>query len=230
MFSAIIIEDEMPARVTIKSYLKRYFDNINIISEFETIADSLIYLEKHSPDIIFLDVQLKDGKGIEILSKIDPSRFRIIFTTAFDSYTLEAFKHKAFGYLIKPIDPLDFKEIITRVINDLSNDETSTTKRRIKLPTGQGYLWVLISEIIRCEAKSNYTLIYLSIQNKPVIVSKTLKFVENELINSESFIRVHQSHLVNKKYISKNAIISNNILLSTGDLIPVSRSKKNDLF
>ncbi len=230
MYRAIIIEDEQPARVTLKSYLSRYFANIHIVAEIESIKEAVDYLSKNSPDIIFLDVQLEDGKGIDLLTKINSADYKIIFTTAHEEYALDAFKHKAFGYLVKPLDPLDFKEIVGRVINDLKGNPSELSKRKIKILVGHGHQWIALSEIIRCEAKSNYTLIYTSKSESPLIISKTLKHMEEEILDSDRFLRIHHSHLVNKEFILNEIIIDNHILLKTGDRIPVSRSRKNNLF
>lgn len=225
-FTATIIEDEIPARVTIKSYLAKYFESIEVISEIDNIQESIDYLNKNQSDILFMDVQLKDGNAIEILNKIDTNKYKIIFTTAHDDYTLEAFKYKAFGYLLKPLDPNDFKEIVGRVLIDLTYQKSL---EKIKIPTALGYKWIEINQIIRCEAESNYTILIIKDQIKGSTISRTLKYVENEILNSAQFFRVHQSHLVNINYIKTAEIIHDKIMLKNGDTVPVSRSYKQKL-
>jgi two-component system LytT family response regulator len=124
-YTATIIEDEIPARITLKSYLAKYFESIEVIAEIDNTQESIDFLNQNHCDILFIDVQLKDGKAIEILNKIDTSKHKIVFTTAHDDYTLEAFKHKAFGYLLKPLDPKDFKEIVGRILIDLTYQDSS---------------------------------------------------------------------------------------------------------
>ena len=229
-FTAVIIEDEYPARNTLKSYLKKYFPKLIVLAELETIKESFLFLSENKVDIIFLDVQLKDGKGIELLNQIDSSNYKIIFTTAFDEYAIDAFKHKSFGYLLKPIDPIDFKEILNRVINDLLHSAINNNTKSIKIPIANGFKSVKIEDIIRCESESNYTKFILN-NNEPIlIISKTLKYVENELINSNRFMRVHQSHLINLNFIEKKEIKNNLIKLKNGENIPVSRANKIALF
>ncbi|MDO8999245.1 MAG: LytTR family DNA-binding domain-containing protein [Bacteroidota bacterium] len=230
MFNAIIIEDEYPARITLKSYLERYFSNIEVVAEIETVLEAIPFIKNNKIDIIFLDVQLKDGKGIEVLENIDSEKYKIIFTTAHEEYTLNAFKHKAFGYLLKPLDPTDFKEIVERVLNDLNANNAIDLEKKIKIPEGSGYIWIELKDIIRCEAYGNYTKIITKENLNAITVSKTLKYVEQNLIKSDKFIRVHQSHLINLSFIKAKEIKNNTIALLNGEKIPVSRAKRNNLF
>jgi len=228
--NALIIEDELPARVTLNSYLRKYFNAINVVAELGTVKESIDFINKNNIDIIFLDVQLKDGKGIEILNNIDPNKYKIIFTTAHEEFALEAFKNKAFGYLLKPLDPIDFKEILNRVIKDLSILEINLNSKKIQVPILKGYKLVELNDIIRCEAESNYTKIIVKNTSTNFIISKTLKHVESEIINSSLFYRVHQSHLINLNWIEDTQIKGNSIELKNGDKIPVSRAHKGELF
>jgi two-component system LytT family response regulator len=221
---AIQIEDELPARKTLKSYLKKYFPEITLDGEFGEMSEALKYLKANDVQIIFLDVQLKDGLGIDLLEKIDSSLYRIIFTTAFEKYAMDAFRHKAFGYLLKPLDPDDFQEIISRALTDI---KLNTSKDKVRLPIANGNVWIDINQIVRCESSSNYTRIYC--EDRSYIISKTLKFVENELLNSTQFIRCHHSHLINLKYLFRHEIKHNCIELTNGESVPVSRAKRSEL-
>jgi two-component system LytT family response regulator len=227
-YNTLIIEDELPARITLNSYLRKYFDTINVVAELGTVEESVSFLNKTQVDIIFLDIQLKDGKGVDILDRIDSTKYKIIFTTAHEEFALEAFKHRAFGYLLKPLDPTDFKEILNRAIKDLTTPKLEPINNRIRIPISSGYEWIEIDDIIRCEAESNYTKVI--VKDTKYIISKTLKHVEHELINSVLFSRVHQSHLVNLNWIDSTQIKNNTITLKNGDEIPVSRAHKDELF
>lgn len=228
IFKAVIIEDEILARETLTSYLARYFPNIKVMAEIDNINEAVNYLNENVVDILFIDVHLKDGKSLEILKQVNAGDYKIIFTTAHDNYALEAFKNKAFGYLLKPIDPIDFKEIVGRVLKDLTAIDDSSKK--IKVPTSTGYILLDLKDIIRCEAESNYTKIFTKNNGTYITVSKTLKYVEHELIHSKKFIRVHQSHLIHTAFVKVFEIKNNFITLTTGDKIPVSRAKRNNLF
>jgi len=229
-YSAVIIEDELPARVTLKSYLRRYFDGIEVIAELDTVAASIEYLKNETPDILFLDVQLKDGKSIQVLDAIDSTKLRIVFTTAHEEYALEAFHHKSFGYLLKPLDPTDFQEILNRVISDLQPKEEKLYQRRIKIPIAMGNRWIEIKNIIRCEAESNYTKIIVRNDTTIYTLSKTLKHIEHEVINSDQFFRVHQSHLVNLSQIKDMKVQNMEIKMVNGDTVPLSRAKRSGFY
>ncbi|MCH2223895.1 MAG: LytTR family DNA-binding domain-containing protein [Crocinitomicaceae bacterium] len=228
MFKAIVIEDEYPARVILKNYLKRYFpESIEVVKEFETIDQPIPFLKKNSVDIIFLDVHLRDGKGTDLLNKLDSSKYKIVFTTAFNEYSLDAFEHKSFGYLLKPLNPLDFKEIVERVIKVLSSTiRVELESKKIKIQTSTGSVWVSTSQIVRCQSINNYTEVYVECSNERFVLTKTLKKVEMEVIADNNFFRCHQSHLINLNYLSIPEIRNNILKLDNGDEIPVSRSKR----
>lgn len=200
---------------------------IDIVEEFETVHESINYIKRTQVDIIFLDVHLRDGKGMEILEKIDSSGHKIIFTTAFDDYSLEAFKHKSFGYLMKPLNPLDFKEIVERVIKVLDAKSVKlTTSKKIKIRTSTGTIWVNLSQIVRCQAQNNYTEIFLENSSMRYTLTKTLKMVELEVLNSDIFFRCHQSHLINLNYLSNTEIKRNCLTMDDKSEIPISRAKR----
>lgn len=221
---AIIIEDEMPARKTLNSYLKRYFPQVEITGEALDLESGAALLENGSYDFVFLDVQLKDGLGIDLIK--NRKDLRVIFTTAFDQYTAEAFKSKAFGYLLKPLDPNDFKDIVNRVIKDVLVTNTQLVK--LKIATKNGYAYIETTSIVRCEAESNYSRVFTS-DEKSYMLSKSLKYLETELRETGKFVRVHQSHLVNVHFVDQKKMEANFITLTTGEKIPVSRARKEDL-
>lgn len=220
---AILIEDEIPARITLKGYLDRYYPFIEVVAEIKSVSGAMSTLSKLEADILFVDIHLKDGLALEILKAIEPRKFRVIFTTAYEDYSMEAFKYKGFGYLLKPLDPLDFKEIMDRVINDINAKKPA--RRIIEIPIPNGKTWLDVAEIVRCESHSNYTTLYRK-NGASYTFSKTLKYVEEEMISDHSFLRVHQSHLINLDYVKDREIRSGKIQLSDGTLVPVSRNKK----
>lgn len=227
IYKAAIIEDEIPARATLKSFLEIYFPQIRVIQEIDTVEEAVEFLRHTETDIVFLDVQLKDGESLKIFDFINPEKHNIIFTTAYDNFTLQAFQLKSFGYLLKPLKPSDFKEMVSRVISHLSSLNSISKKIRISLSSGVAV--VESKDIIRCESESNYARIICT-EKKEYFVSKTLKYVQNQMINSEEFIRVHHSHLVNINHIDLSHVKPTLIIMTNGDKVAVSRSKKMELF
>lgn len=228
-YTCLIVEDEHLARKTIKSFLRKYSPSIEVIGEVESIRDSLDFLEKNSVDILFVDIQLKDGNSMTMLNQIDTDRHKLIFTTAFEHYALEAFRMKAFGYLLKPIDPIDFKEILNRVIKDLKFKEVGQRKN-VKIITAKGSIWVDQLDIIRCESDNNYTKIFVRNTPSPYTLSKALKRVQMELLDQDLFLRCHRSHLINLRYLDKKEICDGHLHLSDGSSVPVSKANKNKVY
>ena len=169
MTRAIIIEDELPARVTIKIFLEKYFEEIQVVGEFDSKAGALDFISENDVEIVFLDVQLSDGLGLDLLKLIDTDKYRIVFITAHEDYAMEAFKYKAFGYLLKPLDPEDFQDIMKRVLVDIGLSKTGDV---IKIPISNGNVWINTNDIVRCESENNYCVIYT--EDKSYLISKTL--------------------------------------------------------
>lgn len=223
IIKALIVEDESPARATLHSYIKRYFPQVEVVGEAGDVRGARELIEKTNHHVLFLDVQLEDGLGINLLEQIENVGSRIIFTTAFNQYAITAFKHRAFGYLLKPINPIDFKEILGRVVKDVMFPATNSVK--IKIPVSDGFKYIFSSEIIRFESESNYTRVYFSDESS-TLISKTLKLFEEQLTLDTGFIRIHQSHLVNSAYIDQKQLYLNRVVLLNDIELPISRSKR----
>src|SRR5690606_583834 len=192
------------------------------------------------PDIIFLDIEMPQMNGFEMLSNLKEINFHIVFTTAYDKFALQAIKVSALDYLVKPIDEEELIAAIEKAQSStISNTATSlkhlisqiqneTLSDRLILPTQGGLEFVDLSEVIRCESDSNYTTIFLKNKSK-IVVSKTLKEVEG-LVHSQHFFRVHHSHFVNLKEVLKYVRGDGGHLeMSDHAVIPVSRSRKHEL-
>lgn len=226
MIKAIIVEDENPARETLNSYLERYFPNVQVEAETDSVKETITLLNTEQFDVMFLDIQLTDGFGIEVLQKVKYLLPRVIITTAYDNYTQEAFYHKAFGYLLKPLDPEDFKDIMNRVVKDIIFKDQSSSY--IKIPNKSGHISLNISEIVRCEAMSNYTKLF-TFKGDQYILSKTLKSMEENILPKDQFLRIHQSHMVSIKYIDKHNVSSKFISILNGGRVPVSRTRRDQI-
>lgn len=240
MITAIIIDDEAKGRLALRQKLKSYCGNVHIVAEAVDGIDALSAIDKHQPQLIFLDIEMPKMNGFEMLNTIKEKNFNIIFTTAYDQYAIKAIKYAAFDYLLKPIDIEELKTAVSRA--DIS--ETRQTKKQIELlqqnmqhpkkqlnklaiPTLEGLLFFDINDIIHLEANSNYTFIHFS--GKPKITaSKTLKEFE-ELLPEDIFFRTHHSHLINLNYIKRYLKgDGGQIELQNGSFVDVSRRKKKE--
>lgn len=214
MIKAIIIDDEQHCIDRIETLLKSYRDTIAIIGTFLTVDTGVHGIGDLYPDVVFLDVQIHEQTGFDVLKAVSHHHFEVIFTTAFETYAVQAFKFSAIDYLLKPIDEDDFKQAIEKLSSKieakdfskkvntlLDNISKNDVQKKITIPTVDGLEFLEVSNIIRCEADINYTAIFTK-DNKKIVVSKTLKSFETLLANC-NFFRVHNSHLINLDYIKK---------------------------
>lgn len=224
---AIIVDDEIDAIEILIDLIKESGHNINIVGTANSAKAGLLLLEKEKPDLLFLDVQMPGGTGFDLLSGADEKSFHTVFTSAHESYAIEAIKFHAMAYLLKPISLEDLTEAIIMVteerIHKLTADYRALLQniglggsKRIAIPTGSGHRYFEPREIIRVEASKNYSNVYVEGESKPLLVSKNLKQFE-KLLSKFGFLRMHNAHLVNpqhvKEFIRKDG---GSILLSDG--------------
>jgi len=231
---AVIVDDEAAVRNTISNLLKENFPGITVSAAAGSVTEGYTAVTEHHPDILFLDVELPDGLGFDLLKKVSPVRFRTIFITGHQEYALDAIKVSAFDYILKPVDGDELKAAIIRA-REIINHEEEQLKiialsenlqgkkvlKRIILKTAEALQLISVSDIIRAEADSNYTRFHLT-GGKHIIVSRTLKDYE-EMLSGTTLIRVHQSHIVNMNYIDRFFKHDGGyLLLKDGTTVPVS--------
>lgn len=244
MIKAILIDDDANLRTGLKSMLSRYTPQIEVVGEGESVASGIEVIESRTSDVLFLDIQMGDGTGFDILEKLLQRNGKIdqqiVFITAFEQYAIKAFRFSALDYLLKPVDPEDLKvvtdKIIQAVIKNTSNENVGILLENIRKKTEEFKRIVLsnsdgthvfeVTNIIRCASEDNYTKFYIK-NHKPILISKTLKEYE-ELLSPHGFERVHQSHLVNMMYV-KAFSKSDGLFIEMSDLskVPVSVRKKD---
>ena len=242
MLKAVIVEDEKRSRETLSGLLKLYCKNITIVAEADGMKSGIDAIYKHNPDVVFLDIQMPDGSGFNLLESFPEINFDIIFTTAYDQFAIKAIKFSALDYLLKPIFPDDLisavkkaeskrsmqstRESIDVLLENMKKPEAEPPK--IVLSTSERINVVNIKDIIRCESDNYYTMFYFT-DGKKLLISKTLKENE-ELLSEYNFIRPHKSHLVNVLYI-KSFLKQDNgyIMMTDGSKVPVSRRKKEKI-
>ena len=241
MFTAIIIDDVDNSRLTLAHDLKQYCPQIKIVGEANSVKTAIDEISEKKPDVVFLDIQLGDGLGFEILETINDFDFQVIFTTALDTYGIKAIKFSALDYLLKPIDPDELVEAVNKLenakndnikdsINLLLNNirDINPGNKRIALNSADKIHMVYITDIIRCESQGSYTIFHLK-DKEQIVVTKNLKEYEN-LLEDYSFIRIHHSHLINfaylKEFVKKDGGYA---VMTDNSQVPVSFRKRNDL-
>nr|NQU89748.1 response regulator transcription factor [Bacteroidota bacterium] len=206
---AIIIDDEENSRNTLRNFLNKYCDEVHILDEADGVESGLKAIKKHEPDVVFLDVEMKDGTGFDLLSLLKPVSFGVIFITAFDQYAVRAFNFSAVDYLLKPLDPARLAEAVNKLKIDRGIGilqkklevllENKTTPVKLAIPAVDGLAMLRVSSVMRCESEGNYTRFYLT-SGETHLATKTLKEYD-ELLSGLNFFRIHKSHLINLEYV-----------------------------
>lgn len=237
MIKTIIIEDEINVREALKKMLNLIDPEIQIAGESGYVSEAIQLINAIKPDLIFMDIELEDGTGFDVLTQLTHKRSKIIFTTAYNQYAINAFKYSAVDYLLKPIDPFELQEATLRartlINNDIEHQELlsilknnlENKNHKIVLKTTEQRYVIFVSDIIHLEADGAYTLFIT--KNTKIIVSKNLKYYEG-LLDSSIFLRCHQSHLVNKTHI-KGITKNDELLMSNSDLVSISTRKKSEI-
>lgn len=240
MLNCIIVEDERPSADILSGMLKEQFgEELKIVACCETVDIALEKIESLTPELIFLDVQIGNQTGFDLLRQIDYKSKKIIFTTAYEEYAIQAFKFSATDYLLKPVSAADLQRAVSKVLKE--KFETDSYKKietllkniyhkdrqKICIPDMSGFNIVEISDIIRCESNINYTTIYVRASN-PITVAKSLKEFE-KMLGDFNFFRVHNSHLINMSYVkSYNRSKGGFVQLTNGEEVEVSVRRKED--
>lgn len=238
--TSVIIDDEPHNTEALRGLLAAHCADVAVTATAQSAETGITAIKDKQPDLVFLDIQMPGDTGFDVLKKLAPVTFEVIFVTAFDQFGLQAIKFSALDYLLKPIDPGELKAAVAKARERIAarrknlhidnllayiREERGHTPR-IALPTFEETLFVEVRQIVRCEASSNYTLVFLE-EGARVLVSKTLKEFA-EMLTVHHFARTHQSHLVNLAFV-KSWLREDGGMLSMrdGTRIPISRQNRD---
>ncbi len=239
MINAILIDDEERARDSLRTLLTSYCPDVNIVAECANVPDGVLAINKHNPKLIFLDIEMPEYNGFELLSFFRDVDFEIIFVTAYNDYALKAFEVSAVDYVLKPVDIDKLKAAVDKASKrleghdmknrlDVLKDSFKTNQfNKIALPLAEGLLFVDVMEIVYLEADGAYTNVWLKDGSK-ILVSKKIKFFEEVLEGRQNFFRSHRSFMVNINFIKKYNRSDNSLLLDNGKNIIISRDRKTE--
>ncbi|WP_289040876.1 LytTR family DNA-binding domain-containing protein [uncultured Zobellia sp.] len=241
MLKAIIVDDEKHCQDRLLLLLKTY-GTVEVQEVASSFEEGLDAIKRYSPQVVFLDIQLHNKTGFELLQAVPSINFEVIFTTGYDNYALEAFKFSALDYLLKPIAEDDLHTALEKLKKKISLQEISQKMevlfqnlegqktsdfQKIAVPTVDGLSMIAIKDIVRCQSDINYTHLYLK-DDKKLTVAKTLKYFE-ALLDKHHFYRTHQSHLINlacvDKYVKGKGGYA---LMNDGSHIEVAVRRKED--
>lgn len=216
MIRAIIVDDEIHCMERLQRLLEEHYaGTVAVEGQYHAVNDAYNAILSAKPDLVFLDIQLKEESGFDLLKRFREIPFKVIFTTAHAQYAIQAFKFSAVDYLLKPIVTGDLIPAVDKIIDGHSKNDMlkrlealffnlqyqQAALRKISIPTQEGLEFVEVSEIVRCQADVNYTVIHLQ-SGRTIVVSRTLKEFET-LLEDSNFFRLHHSHLVNLHYVKK---------------------------
>lgn len=236
MIKALIIEDELYIRKGLIAMIQTLDKDIDILGECESVKDAIVVTNACKPDLIFLDINLKDGIAFDFLEKVKHLSFHIIFITAYDQYALQALKNGAVDYILKPVDIDELENAIDKIehhkedplqdqLEIVKNQLVHGKKDRIVLRLQEGYQVINFDTLMYCQSDKGYTTFFTA-DKKSYIASKPIKEFEGQL-PEEIFIRTHQSYLVNLQYVDKYDK-AGYIFLKSGTKVPVSTRKKEE--
>ena len=243
MLKAILIDDEPECLKSLAHDLGEHCPGVSIVAQCAGGKDGIKAINQHSPDVIFLDIDMPYINGFDLIEMVPNLDFEVIFTTAHDKYALQAFKISAVDFLLKPIDSDELKKAIqkVRILRESGNtpkqisflieqikDLESNNVRKIALPTFDGLEFINLDDILYCQSDGAYSNVFFTDGTK-LYISKTLRYLE-EALCSFHFFRVHNSYIVNLNHVRKYSKSDGGMLiLSNGDHVRVSRSKKDEL-
>jgi two-component system LytT family response regulator len=239
MIKAVIIDDQPAAGEVIETLLSAFSREITVSSVCRTIPEAVEAIAAHDPGIIFLDVELADGSGFEVLEAFPSLQARVIFVTAYEHFALKAIKHNAFEYILKPVAPDEFGDVVRRALQEIGNttpqpDMAALLRllkepQKIAVPDRHGLQYYTVDSIVLLEAQGNYTEMHLASGAKPVLVSRLIKDFE-AILAGKGFLRVHKSFLVNLSHVSAyRREDSGCLVMSNGRRIPISPRDKETI-
>ena len=240
MLKCLIIDDEQDGRDVLSMLIADYCPDLTVIETCSNGKDGVRAILKHQPDIVFLDINMPDMTGFEVLDCVKNLKLKVVFVTAYNQHAIRAFKYSAIDYILKPPSPQAIIEAVEKaklvefkgstgqyelLINQLKNEDHIPDV--IALPMADGLQVVRVQDIMYCRADRNYTNIHLA-DKKKILVSKQLKEFES-LLTRNGFFRIHHSALINLRYINKYVRGDGGYVIMKDDCaIEVSRQKKEE--
>ncbi|MCD6068967.1 MAG: hypothetical protein K0S33_3793 [Bacteroidetes bacterium] len=242
MTRVLIADDIKDIRETLERTVTSHCPQATVVAATSSVASTVEAIREHAPDVVLLDVEMKDGTGFDVLKQFPSPAFKVIFITAYMQYSIEAFRFAALDYLLKPVDPDRLAQAIRRAADQADREklalkidsflynmqQPATSNKKIVLRTNESIHVVSLQNIMYCEADQSYTTFYLQDASR-IMVTKPLREYE-ELFSQHQFIRIHQSYLVNISFIKRyDKGEGGQLVLSNEKALPVSVRKKEQL-
>jgi len=234
---SVIVDDELDSRECLQQYLAKYCPSVELVATCTNIQEAKVALDAHSPQLVFLDIEMPFGNAFDLLDQLESIDFEIIFVTAFSQYAVTAFNSSAAYYLLKPINIDQLIVAVEKATNNtlgasdgrmrsaVLKEQLTGKLTRLILPLLDGFEVVEISDIVYCEAADNFTRFFMS-SGATHMICRKLKFYE-EILVPQAFCRIHRSTLINLAFVQRYLKgKGGTVVLSTGKELAVSQSKK----
>ncbi len=241
MIKAILVDDEPNNTQYVKELLLQYFPAVEIAAVCNDATEGMLRIDELRPQLVFMDVEMPGLTGFDVLQKLEPLGFEVIFITAYNHYAVQAFEANAAGYLTKPLAVDKFIEITGRAISKIGQQQQTRNlfsileghlqqnlPQKVPLPTQTGLQFVPEQEIIFLESSGNYTRFHL-LNHKEILVSRQLGEYE-KLLPAGTFIRIHDKYIVNLQHITEYLKGSGGqLVMHNGHTLPVAVRRKDEL-
>ncbi len=239
---ALIIDNEEPIRNALKTLLESLCPQVSPVLEATGVANGIAAIKEHQPDVIFLDVEMDDGTGFDLVRQLTSVPFEIVFITAHNKYAVEAFRLSAIDFLLKPFSGDEIVRSVERVSKQLKSKDIvhqlqvlqeslgtiKSADKKIVLRDADSFHFINVGDIVRCEADGAYTRFHI-LGMKEILISKGLKEYE-DLLAPFQFIRVHHSHLINLRQVVRfDKADGGALIMVNKDTVPVSQRKREVL-
>jgi two-component system LytT family response regulator len=241
MIRTVLVDDEIDSIRVLERLLETFCPQVSIVGKADGVETALMVIQSSQPDLVILDIEMTQGNAFDLLNQLQPIDFQVIFVTAFDNYAVRAFKYSAVDYLLKPVDIDDLRDALDRVTEKaqekgvmnkmkvlLDNMGTlNLSQQKMAVPTITGLMFVAIRDIIRFEAKGNYSVIFLH-NGDQVTATRNIKEYE-DLLPDSIFCRIHNSHIINLQNIQKyNKGRGGYVIMEDGSSIEVAIRRREE--
>jgi len=222
----VLVDDEENSRALLRTLLNKYCEHIEHIEEADNADEGIFLINKHQPQLVFLDIEMPDKNGFELLDAFQSGSFLTCFTTGYDSYAIKAIKYGAFDYLLKPIDIDELKAVVAKARKELESRKNDKVSPHVWVGDGNKIWKVELDKIYSIEASGNYSKIY-TVENT-ILSSENLSKYE-EILPENRFFRVHRSHIVNLAMITKvEDGRTGSITMKDSSVIPIANRRKKE--
>lgn len=235
LIRAVIVDDDVKSVESLQLLINDYCPTFSVVGTANNVEEGAHKINLHQPDIVFLDVEMPDGTGFDLLKMLKKRDFDVVFVTAHNKYAINAIKHSALDYLLKPFEPEEFLETVERInaneesksgnYDVLLENLTHSVPKKLVIASAKGYEYIPVETIVRLESERSYARIFLT-SGRVIMVSKCLNEYQN-MLSTDIFFRIHNSHLINLNHVVMYIRTDGGyVQMSDKSRIPISRSKR----